>query len=773
MVYTITSAATRGRITVQTSRQGLNQNQWLYNRDDGYQPLSDNGYQTTQDVSVNWDEQGAIEVYWNEFGGNYTAGISRYFMAFSTLSVGQNRITSAKLWVYFSGNIDNNIMVVQAEAPSTTEDITGFDFKAITGYNDGDSMLNNTTDYIATPVAPTDGWNAIPLNANAIEAFNSGQEFRIALVDYDYDYQYQSPPLDSQIYTGITISGTEPYLEVETGTPGLGQYVLSISPELYSKVNSVPQGNIKLVNRLEVPDPELPAVYYPITLDTTNKSYTSAKYASYIHNNYDVSPGSFPSNDSRFINLYASSNPIVVGTTIYSDNTGSLYVIEGEEGWHQRQGGSNPLIYNINSSSQVSSIYTSVYESPDVAPTTPLNFTAMKSILGGTSRYITFTWDASTDNDMLHHYNLYCSYFTGASNAIGTIHIVPAIITNGVQNYAAPRDYYIYPSGFPATKNIIRISNSKFSDFNGVAGASWHVKAVDISGNESAASNVITLPTNAWVTPSPSALGQASLNWKAMCAIPNGDVYAAVFGGDIYKQTGGTGNFVATSQTSRQWTAMCSAPNGDIYAAAYETSGGFISNIDVYKKLSGYTTFTALGQSSILPDKIEGLTADLNGDIYATLSGSYFNPGTIYKLTTGTANFVSAGQTARYYGGLATGPNGDIYTTALDQTGQYGILYVKPAASSTFSAFQKNGSGVTTQGRQFSIAPNTDMWGFGASGSGDVYKLEFEQLTYPVFQPLGQTLRNWSGTCVRTTATGYNVYFCVYGGDIYKYSYVN
>ena len=258
-----------------------------------------------------------------------------------------------------------------------------------------------------------------------------------------------------------------------------------------------------------------------------------------------------------------------------------------------------------------------------------------------------------------------------------------------------------------------------------------------------------------------------------MCAIPNGDVYAAVFGGDIYKQTGGAGNFVATGQTSRQWTAMCSAPNGDIYAAAYVTSGGFISNIDVYKKLSGGTTFTALGQSSILPDKIEGLTADLNGDIYATISGSYFNPGTIYKLTTGTANFVSAGQTARFYGGLATSPNGDIYTTALDQTGQYGTLYIKLAASSTFSVFQKNGGGVTTQGRQFSIAPNTDMWGFGASGSGDVYKLEFEQLTYPVFQPLGQTLRNWSATCVRTTATGYDVYFCVYGGDIYKYSYVN
>jgi streptogramin lyase len=175
-------------------------------------------------------------------------------MAFSTLSVGQNQITSATLQVHFTGDGDHDIMVVEATAPSTTTNISAADFKAISGYNNGGSMSGNTTDYISTPVAPTNGWNAISLNANAIEAFNSGQEFRIALVDYIYDYQYLPPPLNSLIYTGIIISGNlEPYLVVETGTPGLGQYVLSISPESYSNVNSVPQGNIKLVNRLEVP----------------------------------------------------------------------------------------------------------------------------------------------------------------------------------------------------------------------------------------------------------------------------------------------------------------------------------------------------------------------------------------------------------------------------------------------------------------------------------------------------------------------------------------
>lgn len=239
MAYNITSAATRGRINVtEGPTPGLDPGQWLGNRD--------NAYFNLPTVSVNQDEQGAIEVYWNEFGGNYTAGISRYFMSFSTLSV-PTQITSATLYVYFSGNVDNNIMIVNANKPSTTVDISVADFKAIDGYNDGASMLVNTTNLIDYPLSPFGGWNGITLNANALNVFNGQPEVRLALVDYDYDYLYQSPPLNSSIYTGISISGTEPYLVVETG---LGQYVISISPGATSKVNSVPQGNIKLVNRV-------------------------------------------------------------------------------------------------------------------------------------------------------------------------------------------------------------------------------------------------------------------------------------------------------------------------------------------------------------------------------------------------------------------------------------------------------------------------------------------------------------------------------------------
>ena len=40
----------------------------------------------------------------------------------------------------------------------------------------------------------------------------------------------------------------------------------------------------------------------------------------------------------------------------------------------------------------------------------------------------------------------------------------------------------------------------------------------------------------------------------------NGNVYAAVSGGDIYKQTGGTGNFLPLGQTARGWAGMTTDP---------------------------------------------------------------------------------------------------------------------------------------------------------------------------------------------------------------------
>ena len=40
-----------------------------------------------------------------------------------------------------------------------------------------------------------------------------------------------------------------------------------------------------------------------------------------------------------------------------------------------------------------------------------------------------------------------------------------------------------------------------------------------------------------------------------------GGVYASVSNGDIYKQAGGTGDFVALSQETRDWRGMAASPN--------------------------------------------------------------------------------------------------------------------------------------------------------------------------------------------------------------------
>lgn len=69
------------------------------------------------------------------------------------------------------------------------------------------------------------------------------------------------------------------------------------------------------------------------------------------------------------------------------------------------------------------------------------------------------------------------------------------------------------------------------------------------------------------------ALGQTSREWRGMGSLGS-NVYACVGGtGDIYMQTGGTGDFVALGQTSRNWSGLTSdgtnvyacVPSGDIY----------------------------------------------------------------------------------------------------------------------------------------------------------------------------------------------------------------
>jgi len=125
-----------------------------------------------------------------------------------------------------------------------------------------------------------------------------------------------------------------------------------------------------------------------------------------------------------------------------------------------------------------------------------------------------------------------------------------------------------------------------------------------------------------------------------MAVSANGDVYAVAeyTGRNIYKQAGGSGNFVSLGQADVAWRHICVAPNGDIYATAYG---------DIYKQTGGSGNFVALGQSQT--PYWEGITAAPNGDIYCAAVGV-----DIYKQTGGAGNFVALSQGSYGWGGMAT-----------------------------------------------------------------------------------------------------------------------
>lgn len=95
---------------------------------------------------------------------------------------------------------------------------------------------------------------------------------------------------------------------------------------------------------------------------------------------------------------------------------------------------------------------------------------------------------------------------------------------------------------------------------------------------------------------------------------PSNDVYISVINGDIYKQTNGTGSFVALNQTNRNWRGMASDLNGNVYACVY---GG-----DIYKQINGTGNFVPMGAGnrnwySVMVSTDNYLyAADHNGDVY-------------------------------------------------------------------------------------------------------------------------------------------------------------
>ena len=231
-----------------------------------------------------------------------------------------------------------------------------------------------------------------------------------------------------------------------------------------------------------------------------------------------------------------------------------------------------------------------------------------------------------------------------------------------------------------------------------------------------------------------NALGQTTRTWSGMTTIGNG-VYASVANGDIYKQTGGVGNFVALGQTSRNWLGMTTLGN-DIYACVYDG--------DIYKQTGGVGNFIALGQTSRY---WRGMTT-LGTDVYASVAN-----GDIYKQTGGVGNFVALGQTSRYWHGMTTLGN-DVYACV---TG--GDIYKQTGGTGDFVAL-----GQTSRSWTEMTTLGSDV--YACVTGGDIYK---QTGGVGNFIALGQTTRPWRGM----TTHGNDIYASVYDGDIYKLSLSN
>lgn len=237
--------------------------------------------------------------------------------------------------------------------------------------------------------------------------------------------------------------------------------------------------------------------------------------------------------------------------------------------------------------------------------------------------------------------------------------------------------------------------------------------------NQLARPNQVLTFSRSDTMPQWTSIGETERVWTAMTALGT-DIYACVWNGDIYKQTNGTGAFVALNQTSRQWFAMATLGN-DVYASVY---GG-----DIFRQTNGTGNFVALGQTTRNWTSL----ARLGNDLYASTW-----IGDIFRQTNGTGDFVALGQTSRSWSRLASVGN-DLYATV-----DFGDIYKLTNGIGNFEPLGQ------TARRWFGIAgQGNDL--YACVFSGDIYK---QTNGTGAFVALGQTTRQWN----HVFALGNNVY---------------
>jgi len=306
---------------------------------------------------------------------------------------------------------------------------------------------------------------------------------------------------------------------------------------------------------------------------------------------------------------------------------------------------------------------------------------------------------------------------------------------------------YLGDDGFYYTYNIITgnydlFTNTLYEPINpSTLGYYWN----QITWTNGIITGVTSV--NSACTPDPSntfiAQYQTYRGWVGMTTTSNGDVYASVWGGDIYKRTGGVGDFVATGQTNRDWWGMTTDSNDVVYACVY---GG-----DIYKLTPPATIFTPTGQTS---RNWIGMTGAADGSVYACVDG-----GDIYKKPLGNVPFAALGQTSRNWVSMTSTPNGDVYASVGDPYSYNSDdgIYKQTGGTGNFV-----NSGALVENRIIGMTSLEDGTVYACKRSGDIYK---QVAGASLFFGTGQINRDWYGM---TTTPDQKLYACVNNGDIYK-----
>lgn len=134
-----------------------------------------------------------------------------------------------------------------------------------------------------------------------------------------------------------------------------------------------------------------------------------------------------------------------------------------------------------------------------------------------------------------------------------------------------------------------------------------------------------------------------SNGYLGMFYLSSGDVYACVYNGDIYKQAGGTGDFVALGQTSRYWYGMAAAPNGSDYTCRDSENVGTIVK-------GSKQTFTGLNCDAQANDLVGlysaaggGIEADENSNQGWSYPGNGFTATRTYISASGPFSLYASG----------------------------------------------------------------------------------------------------------------------------------